>query len=161
MTCAGRISIHAPRTGSDLTLSRDGRKMSISIHAPRTGSDRVSRQGNRRKNISIHAPRTGSDGVGVAKVAVIADNFNPRSPHGERLSLACDVLASFWISIHAPRTGSDGITHYMGVAEAISIHAPRTGSDRRKIAPSADGGKNFNPRSPHGERPLVIPPLFG
>ena len=33
------ISIHAPRTGSDDTLSRQNRAISISIHAPRTGSD--------------------------------------------------------------------------------------------------------------------------
>ena len=56
------------------------------------------------------------------------------------------------ISIHAPRTGSDvrrkdGVTYDV----LISIHAPRTGSDRA-ILPLQGQGKNFNPRSPHGER---------
>ena len=33
------ISIHAPRTGSDILFEMDGVKYYISIHAPRTGSD--------------------------------------------------------------------------------------------------------------------------
>ena len=37
--------------------------------------------------------------------------------------------------------------------ERISIHAPRTGSDARLI-PCTPATWNFNPRSPHGERPL-------
>ena len=81
--------------------------------------------------ISIHAPRTGSDDRRAAEHA------------------ACEA-----ISIHAPRTGSDG-----GAAGQprslgrISIHAPRTGSDDA----SSDASVffvDFNPRSPHGERPL-------
>ena len=41
-----------------------------------------------------------------------------------------------------------------GADELISIHAPRTGSDRGtvySVSPSCD----FNPRSPHGERPAL------
>ena len=80
------------------------------------------------------------------------DNFNPRSPHGERQSCPFPPCATVCISIHAPRTGSDGIVTSMitwiipfqstlpargatpppcGVLlpDAISIHAPRTGSD--------------------------------
>ena len=56
------------------------------------------------------------------------------------------------ISIHAPRTGSDYRLATHPARREISIHAPRTGSDglqRRK----PDGGADFNPRSPHGERP--------
>ena len=34
-------------------------------------------------------------------------DFNPRSPHGERLLVHQDNHAFFRISIHAPRTGSD------------------------------------------------------
>ena len=36
----------------------------------------------------------------------------------------------------------------------ISIHAPRTGSDYL-FDPRKGGGDYFNPRSPHGERPVV------
>ena len=68
-TCAGnvvrpqsRISIHAPRTGSDhiedaFTLVAPP----ISIHAPRTGSDPLHPNQSVARRISIHAPRTGSD----------------------------------------------------------------------------------------------------
>ena len=61
------------------------RFLSISIHAPRTGSDADGcAQGDSARSISIHAPRTGSDGViGHKRFSQI--DFNPRSPHGERL----------------------------------------------------------------------------
>ena len=79
-------------------------------------------------NISIHAPRTGSDRQ-ITFFSDFLQNFNPRSPHGERLYIwrygrslsafqstlpargatwcACDWNGCFCISIHAPRTGSD------------------------------------------------------
>ena len=125
--------------------------------------------------ISIHAPRTGSDrkwcttllwgwsfqstlpARGATRTACkhfrYVGNFNPRSPHGERLPAVLRPQYSHAISIHAPRTGSDvcGV-FYLFVAHAIfqstlpargatfvtsdnspfaiiSIHAPRTGSD--------------------------------
>ena len=37
------------------------REVRISIHAPRTGSDEQALQGRKPSPISIHAPRTGSD----------------------------------------------------------------------------------------------------
>ena len=65
------------------------------------------------------------------------------------------LLLARHISIHAPRTGSDAtveiIQRHM---RGISIHAPRTGSD--KSAKTERGiTMDFNPRSPHGERPEV------
>ena len=55
-------------------------------------------------------------------------NFNPRSPHGERL-LPPLPQRIYYISIHAPRTGSDGQLWFALSVRQISIHAPRTGSD--------------------------------
>ena len=55
----------------------------ISIHAPRTGSDLRIRFMRLEGGISIHAPRTGSDGIAARKYQRTTD-FNPRSPHGER-----------------------------------------------------------------------------
>ena len=55
------ISIHAPRTGSDIHWQGMDYALAISIHAPRTGSDRVDRNASDAEIISIHAPRTGSD----------------------------------------------------------------------------------------------------
>ena len=64
------------------------------------------------------------------KTCVPRHNFNPRSPHGERLHQR----------------------HQRGFGRAISIHAPRTGSDpiQREVMVVTD--YDFNPRSPHGER---------
>ncbi len=56
------------------------------------------------------------------------------------------------ISIHAPRTGSDcRLGSSANRAGKISIHAPRTGSDRSR-PDRAYHLRDFNPRSPHGER---------
>ena len=79
------ISIHAPRTGSDIRKIDYIIHTLISIHAPRTGSDsRAASQSRQPPAISIHAPRTGSDGVLLFRAWPVLIYFNPRSPHGER-----------------------------------------------------------------------------
>ena len=173
---AGTISIHAPRTGSDSHRLRLCRKAPISIHAPRTGSDFAS--GLTHPNIAGFQSTLPARGAtaGVQHPARQRVHFNPRSPHGERPGQVLEqVEARCLISIHAPRTGSDAAAaEKAGVTIEISIHAPRTGSDaentrilqERRISIHAprtgsDGGVperhraplNFNPRSPHGERP--------
>ena len=60
---------------------------------------------HRTLRISIHAPRTGSD-KGPRSDGGADDDFNPRSPHGER-PWDNGSPAAHPISIHAPRTGSD------------------------------------------------------
>ena len=55
------ISIHAPRTGSDIDYIMQRLAKKISIHAPRTGSDGKHPFSYIDIIISIHAPRTGSD----------------------------------------------------------------------------------------------------
>ena len=144
----------------------------ISIHAPRTGSDIRAVCAHAGVKISIHAPRTGSDRCRGACTPYRA-NFNPRSPHGERQYRTDLRSLHLDISIHAPRTGSDHTAECFAVmavfqstlpargatnppdegpvARAISIHAPRTGSDARHTR-NAYQQDNFNPRSPHGER---------
>ena len=104
-------------------------------------------------SISIHAPRTGSDVARAETPQGVAD-FNPRSPHGERprreaIQLCRDEFQStlpargatlfralrrahIVISIHAPRTGSDLHSTRTPPRGDISIHAPRTGSDCAK-----------------------------
>ena len=57
-----KISIHAPRVGSDCAGAAAGAAETISIHAPRVGSDPGAKiKISRFKEISIHAPRVGSD----------------------------------------------------------------------------------------------------
>ena len=59
----------------------------------------------------------------------INENFNPRSPCGERLRVALVVKCGRVISIHAPRVGSDELQELEITQWDISIHAPRVGSD--------------------------------
>ncbi len=129
------ISIHAPRTGSDWSRSPSPAQRFISIHAPRTGSD--SRHCSRpcRPAISIHAPRTGSDKL-VIQARLIEKNFNPRSPHGERL-LSCDwaYFAALFQSTLPARGATNGAS-VQARRRVISIHAPRTGSDALLCASS-------------------------
>ena len=58
-----------------------------------------------------------------------------------------------WISIHAPRVGSDSTPVFSSWIPKISIHAPRVGSDPSR-ASYPGKQKDFNPRSPCGERHL-------
>ena len=153
----------------------------------------------RHSSISIHAPRTGSDEYIHRRTFKRTANFNPRSPHGERLQSIWHTAGSFHISIHAPRTGSDqlyelgmlsptqfqstlparGATLLMPftamlaifqstlpargatACEAVQVAAmcvfqstlPARGATRKLLA-TLSARSHFNPRSPHGERPL-------
>ena len=160
-------------TGQDGGCRLRGR---ISIHAPRTGSDILTTFRAYDRSISIHAPRTGSDGACRWRLDSPA-HFNPRSPHGERprFTTARCAPCSFQstlpargatysrdnhhclglISIHAPRTGSDRCRAVRKVGYLISIHAPRTGSDELGRHQQSIQRVYFNPRSPHGERPAT------
>ena len=61
------------------------------------------------------------------------------------------VLYLGLISIHAPHAGSDAIIVLVPCDSAISIHAPHAGSDTVDLM-CITGDKDFNPRSPCGER---------
>ena len=122
--------------------------------------------------ISIHAPRTGSDG-GRIPTLYAQSNFNPRSPHGERLSRDGHTMSELFQSTLPARGATPvlsgrvpvliyfnprsphGERHHLSIklsdTAKISIHAPRTGSDTAQHPDSPRGG-HFNPRSPHGER---------
>ena len=123
----------------------------ISIHAPRTGSDVGNALYNRRyalfqSTLPARGATFGRGDIGQPEI-----DFNPRSPHGERLQYYQRYLfqklfqstlpargattrrdnrvVAEKISIHAPRTGSDCVDVPESLIFAISIHAPRTGSD--------------------------------
>ena len=62
-------------------------------------------------------------------------DFNPRSPRGERLFHKASPSLVYSISIHAPREGSDpGTNGYWLIYDPISIHAPREGSDQTDLS---------------------------
>ena len=112
-----RISIHAPRTGSDSDdkkvlqkhldfnpRSPHGERQAqqfqigsidiISIHAPRTGSDRIPAVPRVNDDISIHAPRTGSD---ISAVDLhLLDVFQSTLPARGATSLTVAKAAASW-----------------------------------------------------------------
>ena len=175
-TAPPEISIHAPRTGSDSTVS-DTAHASTHFN-PRSPHGERLQTLRERSNRSHFNPRSPH---GERRTALSPHSafiyFNPRSPHGERRNSTYTPTVTSYISIHAPRTGSDGYQNLTsplpnefqstlparGATSAvscykfrrtISIHAPRTGSDHyhRQAVLSQ---YHFNPRSPHGERLLV------
>ena len=124
-----RISIHAPRVGSDRgALPRCRQGLSISIHAPRVGSDAVRGVLVPLRIISIHAPRVGSD-----------------------IIFFC-VSGGRLISIHAPRVGSDPLSrsrssHRSQFQSTLPVWGATSGGSCRRSK-----NLDFNPRSPCGER---------
>ena len=113
-----------PRRGQGL-----GRGVDISIHAPRVGSDLALIFSIAPILISIHAPRVGSDPC-IHERFPTPDNFNPRSPCGERRFpfRFCRSWAEFQSTL--PVWGATVGFHADSLEEClISIHAPRVGSD--------------------------------
>ncbi len=123
------ISIHAPRTGSD--MRRDNRVVSgkISIHAPRTGSDGITPPFGQSPFISIHAPRTGSDREAMDYVEYLTAFQSTLPARGATPATEPCASANIFQSTLPAR----------GATAGTRIRATRT--------------IHFNPRSPHGERP--------
>ena len=146
------ISIHAPRTGSDVRPCANGDVLGRYFN-PRSphGERQVSMLPVvRRRNISIHAPRTGSDCKPVsAELCVLYFNprsphgerrpqvppvaparyFNPRSPHGERPCQRFQPVQPVQFQSTLPARGATSCVMLTVLPTGISIHAPRTGSD--------------------------------
>ena len=176
-----KISIHAPRMGSDVV---GGQKPFWSLRFQSTLPGWGATRGAIASMQFGVAFQSTLPGWGATRLFVFAvpatANFNPRSPDGERPRLTAVGYIIVYISIHAPRMGSDsmlGVQMLSGyddfnprspdgerpgisisvVPEAlISIHAPRMGSDvyvpRLRFV-----SRDFNPRSPDGERPIGRP----
>ena len=104
--------------------------------------------------ISIHAPRGGSD-QDIAAVEERLNDFNPRSPWGERHpgmhSFSCEFQSTL------PVGGATEIIKCLAEYIEISIHAPRGGSDETGEVRTIHI-MHFNPRSPWGERLQVASP---
>ena len=162
--------------GSDPRTGHAERGRRISIHAPRMGSDQLfgqsvpsqfdfnprSPDGERLKFNDKYfdelifqstLPGWGAT-VKSRQFARGFSNFNPRSPDGERPRTFSTTIYEVMISIHAPRMGSDKIQNSTLSCKKISIHAPRMGSDFRHPF-VCSFHIYFNPRSPDGERPFV------
>ena len=80
------ISIHAPLTGSDGVVNFAPANGAISIHAPLTGSDpRYNIHQKRPQQFQSTLPLRGAT-IAMARFTPGPNDFNPRSPYGERLS---------------------------------------------------------------------------
>ena len=150
-----RFQSTLPARGATRRFGSCRRRYRISIHAPRTGSDQEATQTVTEAAISIHAPRTGSDNAGTQE-AIRQQNFNPRSPHGERRYNKGYGACSVRFQSTLPARGATALTAERIRGVAISIHAPRTGSDL-VLVDMVLYLLNFNPRSPHGERQQLFP----
>ena len=117
-----------PVGGATLLRGASSSKLDISIHAPRGGSD------------LFWSPRTQQN-----------DNFNPRSPWGERLLLAFSGRKLIEFQSTLPVGGATYQRLCGQKYQQISIHAPRGGSDILYLVVGAQADY-FNPRSPWGER---------
>ena len=80
-------------------------------------------------------------------------DFNPRSPYGERPRSMSGrrELSSFQSTL--PLRGATAHANVDRMVIGISIHAPLTGSDSTRQR-DYHLRRNFNPRSPYGERPM-------
>ena len=100
----------------------------ISIHAPRAGSDHV--QCNRVPRLQDFNPRSpcGERPIRTWPYTGVL-HFNPRSPCGERLALNCAGFIGLRFQSTLPVRGATGGQCQPRSAADISIHAPRAGSD--------------------------------
>ena len=146
----------------------------ISIHAPREGSDRLSCHADSpSRHFNPRSPRGERPGSN-SSAETCAIYFNPRSPRGER-QVDADALADAQkFQSTLPARGATGVKFLGGNLRnlfqstlpargatsgrgrtrrraEISIHAPREGSDLALDVVIFDR-THFNPRSPRGER---------
>ena len=122
----------------------------ISIHAPRTGSDLDQDICDALEAISIHAPRTGSD-VHRRPAPCRRWNFNPRSPHGERRVLFCVFLTGRYFNPRSPHGERQATATLTGGNWSFQSTLPARGATN-SFCSAQIISDYFNPRSPHGER---------
>ena len=169
------ISIHAPRGGSDKkgqghikppaefqsTLPAGGATICLSLcisvrpyfnpRSPR--GERLYHSSVRHdyRDISIHAPRGGSDLDSEISNPEIK-RFQSTLPAGGATIGDKKFREYFAISIHAPRGGSDDHPVAVGFVKAVFQSTLPAGGATKEKSRAACAGKNFNPRSPRGER---------
>ena len=131
-----KISIHAPRRGSDdladLILDTISR---ISIHAPRMGSDGIPLDANRiSSRFQSTLPGWGAT-TRSGSESPLPEYFNPRSPDGERPM----IYFSF-----------SSVALFQSTLPGWGATSPLAACRRHR--------RHFNPRSPDGERLAVRSP---
>ena len=123
----------------------------ISIHAPRVGSDPEGCYLRCRFRISIHAPRVGSDDDYKAEVTA-KETFLSTLPAWGATRLCCAARFGMGISIHAPRVGSDHGRMCRGPYHGNFYPRSPRGERPCKSCRCLCNRPYFYPRSPRGER---------
>ena len=109
---------------------------------------------NQARSISTHAPRTGSDRMDKSGCRCFCD-FNPRSPHGERLQAFQKFQLINYFNPRSPH--GERLLRHLGGNRGSKHFNPRSPHGERPCCLSAILLQHdFNPRSPHGERPMLI-----
>ena len=168
------ISIHAPRAGSDISVTLT--HMKSSYFNPRSPcGERLPplMMADQRRIFQSTLPVRGATppvsfsqasaqfqstlpvrGATASRPNTLTarEYFNPRSPCGERRGRCNRDTGAFSISIHAPRAGSDivranGMTKAAIFQSTLPVRGATAGS-----ASTTTIASNFNPRSPCGER---------
>ena len=102
-------------------------------------------------SISIHALLAESD-LGNVEAALPTWNFYPRSPCGERLSLAYpDMIICTFLSTLSLRRATSPLCRAIGFSVYFYPRSP-CGERPSTVGSCSVGSSNFYPRSPCGER---------
>ena len=148
-----KISIHAPRTGSDdAQPACGGQRHDFNPRSPHGERQALGINMSVANLFQSTLPARGATTFPLAYPRRIRD-FNPRSPHGERPFVFLIRRIRQRISIHAPRTGSDANIHnFCPFFSTFQSTLPARGATYRQLK-TIYQQRDFNPRSPHGERP--------
>ena len=169
-----QISIHAPRTGSD--------DYQLPLSCLRRYFNPRSPHGERPPFAAINPPTIGFQSTLPARGATLSplcsngrtNYFNPRSPHGERHATGTLLKGRRVFQSTLPARGATGRVEQTAQESAFQSTLPARGAtlvlrrlrlaDQFQSTLPARGAttistgvlpiaKDFNPRSPHGERP--------
>ena len=121
---------------------------------PAWGATFVSLRAVNMVTISSHAPRMGSDNYFVSTAALIP-YFNPRSPHGERPHFSHNPHRLIEFQSTLPAWGATISTSLMNMTMQFQSTLPAWGATV-SLRTNPSPRFNFNPRSPHGERPVTL-----
>ena len=130
---SGKISNFNPRSPHGerlLTFQTRPPLAPISIHAPRTGSDIKIIPRDPVFAVQFQSTLPARGATGRQEWAYFRRNdFNPRSPHGERRNKQRCAISICLFQSTLPARGATDIVDILEQRMEISIHAPRTGSD--------------------------------
>ena len=149
------ISIHAPREGSDgYAEANSGKRWKFLSTLPARGATTPPKRAARSRSISIHAPREGSDAGGNGGIPIKSISIHaPRE--GSDYWLSSDVPTSRLFLSTLPARGATKLPdlkfHYMKFLSTLPARGATSGPAR-----SARAQKDFYPRSPRGERPVLL-----